>query len=454
MKIREILEQIRNTAGSNDKRAILEANKSELLEQIFTDTYDNSRNYYVKKYNKDYSGSPDIDLLAGFIDTPKLTIDDNYNVFHDMLDTLNSRKVTGNAAVNRVEDVISSFIDEDQPVLHAIMERNLKIGIAGESFNKSAANEINKFEVALAYNLDKVKNVNPIDGTFYASRKLDGVRCIAIVDTENQTVQFMSRQGKEFTSLNNLKQSMLDLCNEYIGKMVFDGELCAVDANGNEDFAGAVKRVTKKDQQADDIKYCIFDILPYDVFIAGEDTRENVNFPFQDRYKLYTELYMTHMYVGDVAKYIMPLVQERINTQDDFDKWTDAVSENDWEGFMLRRDVPYKAGRTKDLIKVKKFMDAEYVVEGIKNGTACYNEDGMKEYDIAAALIIKHKGNMVQVGSGLSKEQRIAWFKDPSQIVGKTITVQYFEETQDSKTKQYSLRFPVLKYVYEGGREC
>ena len=185
MKIREILEQIRNTAGSNDKRAILEANKSELLEQIFTDTYDNSRNYYVKKYNKDYSGSPDIDLLAGFIDTPKLTIDNDYNVFHDMLDTLNSRKITGNAAVNRVEDVISSFIDEDQPVLHAIMERNLKIGIAGESFNKSAANEINKFEVALAYNLDKVKNVNVLDGTYYASRKLDGcVDYYSIIETD------------------------------------------------------------------------------------------------------------------------------------------------------------------------------------------------------------------------------------------------------------------------------
>lgn len=450
MKIREILEQIRNTAGSNDKRAILEANKSELLEQIFTDTYDNSRNYYVKKYNKDYSGSPDIDLLAGFIDTPKLTIDNDYNVFHDMLDTLNSRKITGNAAVNRVEDVISSFIDEDQPVLHAIMERNLKIGIAGESFNKSAANEINKFEVALAYNLDKVKNVNPIDGTYFASRKLDGVRCIAIVDTSAQTVDFYSRQGKKFTSLGNHVQPMLTLCDEYVGKVVFDGELCAVDENGNEDFAGAVKQVSKKDVTAENIKYCIFDVLSYDSFIEGEDT--DIDFTFSERYRIYTEMFYSHSHL--VSDKITILEQERITSQEQFDKWTNLVSENGWEGFMLRKDAPYKAGRTKELIKVKKFMDAEYVVEGIKSGTACYNEDGMKEYDIAAALIIKHKGNMVQVGSGLSKEQRIAWFKDPSQIIGKTITVQYFEETQDSKTKQYSLRFPVLKYVYEEGRDC
>lgn len=450
MKIREILEHIRNTAGSNDKRAILEANKSKLLEQIFTDTYDNSRNYYVKKYNKDYSGSPDTDLLAGFIDTPKLTIDNDYCVFHDMLDTLNSRKVTGNAAVNYVEDVISSFIDEDQPVLHAIMERNLKIGIAGESFNKSAANEINKFEVALAYNLDKVKNVNPIDGTYFASRKLDGVRCIAIVDTSAQTVDFYSRQGKKFTSLSNHVQPMLTLCDEYTGKVVFDGELCAVDENGNEDFAGAVKQVSKKDVTAENIKYCIFDVFSYDSFIEGEDT--DIDFTFSERYRIYTEMFYKHSHL--VSDKITILEQERITSQEQFDKWTNLVAENGWEGFMLRKDAPYKAGRTKELIKVKKFMDAEYVVEGIKNGTACYNEDGMKEYDIVAALIIRHKGNMVQVGSGLSKEQRIAWFKDPSQIIGKTITVQYFEETQDSKTKQYSLRFPVLKYVYEDGRNC
>ena len=39
-----------------------------------------------------------------------------------------------------------------------------------------------------------------------------------------------------------------------------------------------------------------------------------------------------------------------------------------------------------------------------------------------------------------------------TKLFGKMITVQYFEETQDSKTGEYSLRFPVLKYVYEDGR--
>ena len=121
---------------------------------------------------------------------------------------------------------------------------------------------------------------------------------------------------------------------------------------------------------------------------------------------------------------------------------------------MLRKDAPYKRGRSKDLLKIKGMQDAEYEVVGVETGKATYNEGGHKEFDVASALYIKHKDNIGKVGSGLSKEQRLRWFSNPEEIIGKTITVQYFEETQDSKTGMYSLRFPVLKHVYENGRDC
>lgn len=146
------------------------------------------------------------------------------------------------------------------------------------------------------------------------------------------------------------------------------------------------------------------------------------------------------------------LKQERVMSQDDLNRWVAIAKENGWEGCMLRKDVPYKRGRSKDLLKIKGMQDAEYEVVGVETGKATYNEGGHKEFDVVSALIIEHKGNEVRVGSGLSKEQRLRWFNHPEEIIGKTITVQYFEETQDSKTKAYSLRFPVLKYVYENGR--
>ena len=67
-------------------------------------------------------------------------------------------------------------------------------------------------------------------------------------------------------------------------------------------------------------------------------------------------------------------------------------------------------------------------------------------------IIIEHKGCKVQVGSGFSQEQRRYYYHNPNEIIGKTVTVQYFEETEN-QDGGYSLRFPVIKGIYETGRD-
>ena len=61
-----------------------------------------------------------------------------------------------------------------------------------------------------------------------------------------------------------------------------------------------------------------------------------------------------------------------------------------------------------------------------------------------------NKGHKVKVGSGWNHEQRLQ-YKDGS-IVGKTITIQYFEETHNQEGG-ISLRFPTLKVVHGEKRE-
>ena len=60
---------------------------------------------------------------------------------------------------------------------------------------------------------------------------------------------------------------------------------------------------------------------------------------------------------------------------------------------------------------------------------------------------IEHKGHRVKVGSGWTfcKRQRLQYMD--GSIVGKTITVQYFEETHNDKGG-ISLRFPTVKIVH------
>jgi len=68
-------------------------------------------------------------------------------------------------------------------------------------------------------------------------------------------------------------------------------------------------------------------------------------------------------------------------------------------------------------------------------------------------IIIEHKGNDVGVGSGFTMEQRRDYHRNPKEIIGKTVTIQYFEESKN-QDGGYSLRFPVLKHVYEELRDC
>ena len=63
---------------------------------------------------------------------------------------------------------------------------------------------------------------------------------------------------------------------------------------------------------------------------------------------------------------------------------------------------------------------------------------------------IEHKGHKVKVGSGWTQDQRLQYMD--GSIVGKTITVQYFEETKNDKGG-ISLRFPTVKIVHGEKRE-
>ena len=437
MIVREIFTTLASIPGSNDKMQFLNENTNETVSLIFQDTYNKKRKYYVKKFNVTNTGV--------------LTIDTSYNVFHDMLDDLNNRVITGNAAVEAVERMIGCFVKEDQDILCRILDRNLKVGVSLDNFNKTSGKSIDKFEVALAKKLQDVKNVNPIDGNWFVSRKMDGTRCIAICDQDwvngelVQEVKFFSRQGKEFTTLSNLipdiKQMFL-ACGG--GTYILDGEMCLVDENGDEHFDWIMKEITRKNHTIENPCYQVFDLLNDDWFYGREEST-----PLASRLH-----HLNEVWYQTQPEHIRVAEQERLTSQEIFDKWQEKAKDGNWEGLMIRKDVPYEGKRTNNLLKIKAMQDAEYIVEGVINGKATYNEGGAKEYDIISALMIRHKGNLVKVGSGLSKEQRITWFSHPEEIIGKVITVQYFEETKDSKTGEYSLRFPVLKYVYEDGRNC
>jgi DNA ligase-1 len=313
------------------------------------------------------------------------------------------------------------------------------MGANTTSINKAVHPDlIPTFKVALA-NPYNVKRVDFQSGDWYGSRKLDGVRCIC--RKEMNTVTFYSRSGKEFLTLDNLANEISKIGGDFI----LDGEICMVDKDGNEDFQGIMKQIRKKDHQIDNPKFFVFDYLTLEEFDNKVGTK-----PLTERLSNGYDSLPENIN-SDMLEF---LPQEQLTTEKQFTEMAKDAEEAGFEGIMVRKNVGYEGKRSHNLLKVKKFHDAEYTVLDAINGNIRWTENGKQiERECLSSITIEHKGCKVNVGSGFSKEQREMYYESPQDIIGKTVTIQYFEESKN-QNGGYSLRFPVLKHVYANGRDC
>jgi DNA ligase-1 len=356
-----------------------------------------------------------------------------YHDIFNLLDDLKSRSITGHDAIGAV----NSFIDhhpEYEELIHCIIDKDLKTRAGDKIINKAIPDHIPEFSVALADKYEP-KLVDWKDG-WYVSRKIDGARCIGIVDSNGNTT-FYSRTGKEFDTLGIVRDGIKAL---NITNVVFDGELCLVDDDGNEDFQGVMKQLKKKDHTIPNPSFKIFDMLTHDEFYSKKGEK---NRPYSIRYNNLREVMRDNN-----CACLSVLGQELIKDDTHFAEWTKRGNDYGWEGVMLRADEPYKGKRSKDLLKVKKFFDDEYTVTAIGVGPFRYIKDGQEcEEEMLSNVTIQHKGYNVDVGSGFTIAERQHFYQNPNDIIGKTITVQYFEET-NNQDGGISLRFPTLKIIH------
>ena len=427
-RIQEFVDRLKSTNSTNDKIDIIkEYNGDDIIEQVLKYTYSPFKQYHVtsKTCKKN---SHIIDEECGFID------------LFELLDDLSNRTYTGHDAIAMVNGYAHQYEDY-RDLIYCILDKNLKTRTGADLINKAIPKCVPTFKVALANSYDKQKGkVNFDTQKWFASHKLDGVRCLVIVD-ENGTCNFFSRQGKTFETLDVLKKEIesLNLCN-----MVFDGEVCVVDDNGVEDFQGIMKEIKRKDHTIQNPKYKVFDYLMLDEFDNQKSERK-----LSDRLTCFNMIYD---FSKKELKCIDVLAQWAVKSEEHFQELAELATKNNWEGLILRKDCEYKGKRSNDLLKVKKFFDEEYVVKSIETSTHRIIVGGLEvEEEMLSNVVIQHKGCNVGVGSGFDQSERRKYFNNPELIIGKTITVQYFEETLN-QDGCHSLRFPVVKHVYENGR--
>ena len=314
-----------------------------------------------------------------------------YDIFL-LLNDLKDRVITGHDAIGTVNSFIDLYPDYEE-LIHCIIDKDLKTRAGDKIINKAIPDHIPEFSVALADKYDP--NIVDWEDGWFVSRKLDGLRLIAIVDNHGNA-SFYSRTGKSFNTLDIVAGGIKDLG---VKNVVFDGELCLIDDNGNEDFQGIMKEIRKKDHTLQNPAYKIFDMLTHDEFYSKKG---EYNRPYSIRL---ADLTGTMKF--NECPCLTVLEQDLIKNDDHFAEWTSKANSLGWEGVMLRSDAPYKGKRSKDLLKCKSFSDDEYEVVDVEMGPFRYVKDGAEcEETMLSCVTITHKGYPVRVGSGFSIDQR------------------------------------------------
>ena len=428
--ISDFVEASNATNSNSDKLEVLKTyTQYESVCKALNYTYDTYKQYGVTsancKKNSDLMGHPN-----------------TYGSLFTLLDDLNNRVCTGHTAIANVNRFVhENFIYKD--LIFNIIDRNLKTRSTASMINKVKPGLIPTFDVALAKAFDEKTQKKVIwEDRWFVSRKLDGVRCLTVIDANGEP-KFFSRQGKEFLTLDNLKTDIKALG---LKNTVLDGEVCILNETGDEDFASIIKEIKRKDHTIATPFYWMFDMLDMQDFnsktseVTFGQRIADLNALFNtSKLKLYSPL-------------LIGVLPQKIGNDQVFSEMMAESKAGGWEGLMLRKDSTYKGKRSNEILKVKQMFDEEYIVVDLENDVHRVIVDGAEVEELMLKnVIIEHKGNQVRVGSGFSHEQRRHYFENPNEILGKQITVQYFEESQ-SKSGEYSLRFPVIKAVYDGVR--
>lgn len=338
------------------------------------------------------------------------------------------------------------------------IDRNLKCGLshralttlwdAGEGGNAPAVPY--PFRVALGV-AGSIEAVDMRMSRWYASRKLDGIRCLLLVDGDTVTV---SRTGRQLPGMQPIGASVasdMRQCPAFrrlrdtCGRVVVDGEVCVIeehaDGTFSENYSAALSAANSKSAPTG-LVYFPFDLLTYDEFTDWRSATRT----FAERSALLDEVvrWCTRLSRTQIRR----LEQHLVTGDADIAVLKDTTVRQRWEGLILRRDAPYEGRRSSSIRKVKAWADAEYIVEHVECRRMTLMVDGqVTEQPGVSHIQIRHKGHRVSVGSGFTPAQRIHYAAHPDELIGCLVTVAYFEESTSQKGG-FSLRFPRITAIF------
>ena len=406
-----IIRDIQNCSSTKAKQHIVKSNaNNETFKKILMYAY-NDMQYGVKKTTiSKMEFNPDADYLWNNI----------WSMFEDL-----AKSNINNDLVLKISNTIGYFSNENvRDLLIRVLLKDLKIGMNVKSINKAINGLIPMFDVMKASSYD---DKNSVGFNKKASKcgymmmiKENGIRGEII--KENGHIVVKSRQNKIVEGFDELDKAFQNMPDGYL----YEGEILKVGEfnTSKEQFKETDKIYSIKGKKRN-LMIKLFDLIPLDKFNEGEWGVKAI-----ERKKMLKEF---------VDKNNHPLVQfaDIIYQGTDISviqKKLEEVSKDGYkEGLMVMlNDGKYEAKRTKLILKCKLFNTIDLRVVGIK--------ESKEKPGTMGSAIVMYKGNTVGV-SGWKEEDKIYYYQNPQELIGKIIEIKFKEVTVD-KNGVESLQFP------------
>lgn len=347
-----------------------------------------------------------------------------------LLGELRDRVVTGNDAQLAVSAVLGLFTPVQLKWAERIIKQDLRLNLGAKDVNNAlGANTVPLFEVPLATDYAKVKEKD-LRGVWFYQPKLDGARAVAVLPPHGGRVVLLSRTGKEWGSLESIRSVLQSYNTQRDGDdtLHLDGEVVSL-VNGRINFQAIQKVMMAKDgREIGELNYFIFDAA----------TASEWSYPqlaYSQRLEQATKLAIKLN--NEFSTRIQPIPSDMF--QDPSVENLRTVCEKfvaqGFEGAMIRRaNLPVENKRSKSLLKVKTFQDAEAVVEGMVEGT------GKLQGSLGALVCRTAQGQLFEIGTGFEDSVRMELWNLGESIKGQTANFKFFELTNDGIP-----RFPVFR---------
>ena len=306
-------------------------------------------------------------------------------------------------------------------------------------YSRDIPGEERRFDVSLADKYPERQEKGKLEFPYIVEPKLDGLRCyIRLVDGE---IKMFSRNHKEFVSCPHIKQ------NEFIQFFfdvhpdgILDGELYNHELKN--DFNKIVSLVKKSKPSEKDLEESAR-LVQYHCFDSYYPSKPEANYIIRKR--ILAHLLHQEFGIGNNATVENPTVGavhfvglifaiddtglsgylplKWVNNEEQAEQAILEATAKGYEGIMLKKNVPYFFGRSFDMLKYKKFKDAEYRIITFEEGKG--NLAG-----IAAAVICEtESGEQFKAGVTGTQAHARELFNNKEAYAGKLATIKYQELT-------------------------